>query len=311
MNGEAVALALLTGAKWITYVGLIGLTGAVVVGRLRSTAPGAAAPGGGSVERRLTALAAGSATVLLVGAAARVYAQTWSVFGLDEPVTLELVRVIGLDSRWGARWQAQAGFAVLAAAGVAMWRWRPRPGWWMTALAVAGGWITLPLTGHAMSFESRLPWAVQAAHGIGAGVWIGALAALVAVVAGLARQPAGYGRAADLARRFSPLALISVAAIAVSGAISAVFFVASVTDLGTTGYGRVLLLKIVLFLATGAVGARNWRLLLPRLGDPGGTRALLRSARLELVLAAGVLLATALLVHLAMPRPLAMPGEME
>ena len=301
MDGESFALVLLAGAKWITYAGLIGLTGAVAVGGLSSSASRFVQPGDGIVERRLGTLAAGSAAFLLVGSAARLYAQTWSVFGLDEPMTLELVRVVGIDSRWGGRWQPQAGFAVLAAMAVPVWKRRPRAGWWIGASAVAGAWITLPLTGHAMSFESRLPWVAQVAHGIGAGVWIGALAALVVVVSGLARQPAGHGRTPVLARRFSPLAMVAVGVIALSGIVTAVLYVGAFADLRTTGYGRVLLLKVGLFLATGAVGARNWRILLPRLGEATGTRALLRSARLELVLAGGVLLATAVLVHLAVP----------
>jgi putative copper export protein len=301
MDGETFALVLLAGAKWITYVGLMGLTGAVAVSRLLAPAAGVVEPRGGGVDRRLRAVATGSAGALVLGAAARLYAQTWSVFGLDEPVTLELVRVVGIDSRWGGRWQPQAGFAVLAAVGVAASRWRPRAGWWIAAPAMAGAWITLPLTGHAMSFESRLPWVAQVVHGIGAGVWTGALAALIAVVSGLARQPPGHGPAAVLASRFSPLALAAVGLIALSGTVTAVIYVGTFANLPATGYGRVLLLKVVLFLATGAIGAFNSRILLPRLGTETGTRALLRSARLELTLAAGVLLVTAVLVHLAMP----------
>ena len=299
MDGESFALVLLAGAKWIGYVGLVGLTGAVAIGRLVAGAVGDVRDG--AVERRLAALAAGSAAILLAGTAARLYAQTWSVFGLDEPVTLELVRVVGIDSRWGGRWQPQAGFAMLATVAVAVsGRW-PRAGWWIAAPAVAGAWITLPLTGHAMSFESRLPWVAQAAHGLGAGLWVGALAVLVAIVSGLASHAHGHGPAAALARGFSPLAQAAVGLIALSGTITAVLYVGTPASLWTTGYGRVLLLKVVLFLATGAVGARNWRILLPRLGNEPGTRALLRSARVELTLAAAVLLVTAVLVHLAMP----------
>jgi len=116
-NGESFALLLLAGAKWSTYVGLIGLTGAVAVRCLTATAVGEVRDD--AVERRLGVFVAGSAAIFLVGTAARLYAQTWSVFGLDEPVTLELVRVVGIDSRWGGRWQPQAGFALLATVAVA------------------------------------------------------------------------------------------------------------------------------------------------------------------------------------------------
>ena len=302
MDGESFALLLLTGAKWVTYLGLTGLTGAVAVARLLAPASGVVEPRGGAIDRRLRLLAAVSAAILVVGAAARLYAQTWSVFGLDEPITLELVRLIGIESRWAGGWQPQAGVAVLAVVGAAWWTRWPRGGWWLTALAVAGAWITLPLTGHAASFESLLPHFAQVAHGIGAGLWVGGLAAVVAVTSRLRREPEGRGRVADLVRRFSPIALVAVATITLSGVVTGVFYVGSVDDLWATPYGRALLLKIVVFLATGAVGAYNWRRLTPRMGEASGPGRLLRSAGLELLLAAAVLLVTAVLAHLAMPR---------
>lgn len=302
MDGESFALVLLAGAKWVTYVGSMGLTGAVAVARLLAPASGVVDPRGGVVDRRLRLVATASAVVLVLGAAARLYAQTWSVFGLDEPVTLELVRLIGIESRWAGGWQPQAGAAVLAVVGAAWWTRRPRGGWRLTALAAAGAWITLPLTGHAASFESPLPHLAQVAHGIGAGLWIGGLAVVVAVTSRLRREPEGRGRIADLVRRFSPMALAAVSTIALSGVVAGVFYLGSVGDLWATPYGRALLLKVVLFLATGAVGAYNWRRLTPRLGEASGPARLLRWARLELILAAAVLLVTAVLVHLGMPR---------
>ena len=302
MDGESFALLLLAGAKWVTYLGLMGLTGAVAVGRLLAPSTGVVERRGGVVDRRIRLVAAASAVVLVLGAAARLYAQTWSVFGLDEPVTLELVRLVGVESRWANGWQPQAGVAVLAVVGAAWWiRW-PRGGWWLTALAAAGAWITLPLTGHAASFGSSLPHLAQVVHGVGAGLWIGALAAVVAVASALRREPEGQGRLADLVRRFSPIALVAVATIALSGVVTSVFYLGSVDDLWATPYGRALLLKVAVFLATGTVGAYNWRRLTPRLGEASGPGRLLCSARLELVLAAAVLLVTAVLAHLAMPR---------
>ena len=316
MDGESLALALLTGAKWVTYLGLMGLTGAIAVSRLFAPAgadagpgegailPGVGAldePGSGALDPRLRLVAAGSASILVLGAAARLYAQTWSVFGLDEPVTLELVRVIAVESRWAGGWRLQAGAAVLAAVAVVGWCRQPRLGWWPAALATAGAWITLPLTGHAASFQSPLPHLAQVAHGIGAGLWIGTLAAFAALAPRLGRKPQGHGCIAGFVRRFSTLAIAAVATVALSGVATGVFYLGSMDDLRTTGYGRALLLKAGLFLVTGAVGAYNWRWLTPRLGDAEGTGRLLRSARLELLLAAAVLLVTAVLVHLAMP----------
>lgn len=302
MDDESFALVLLAAAKWVTCAGLVGLTGAVAIRRLLPPSAGAADPAG--VDRRVHAVAGASAAALLAGAAARLYAQTWSVFGLDEAVTPELVRVIAVESRWAAGWRPQAAFAALAALAAVCWRLRPGAGWWLMACAAAGAWVTLPLTGHAMSGDTRAPWLLQAAHGIGAGLWVGTLAALAAVAGGLAERPRGHRRVAELVGRFSPLAVAAVGMAAVTGVLTAALYVGAPAQLWTD-YGRVLLVKVVLFLAAGAVGAYNWRRLTPRLGDAAGTRALLRSARLELALAAGVLAATAVLAHLAMP------GEME
>ena len=302
MDGESFALLLLVGSKWITYLGLTGLTGAVSVSRLLGPTTVVVESRSGAVGRRLHLVAVGAAAALVLGAAARLYAQAWSVFGLDEPVTLELVRVIGIESRWGGAWRPQAGAAVLATMAVVWWTWQPRLGWWLAALATAGAWITLPLTGHAASFATALPHVAQVAHGLGAGLWIGTLAAFVAAASRLGPEPRGPGSVAGFVRRFSVLALGSVAVIALSGALTGVLYVGAWGDLWATGYGRALLLKVLLFLATGAVGAYNWRWLTPRLGDAAGRGALLRSARLELLLALAVLLVTAVLVHLAMPR---------
>lgn len=302
-SGELLGLAWLAGSTWVSDVGLIGLTGAVACRPLLAAATpvGTLAAAGRPAERVLVTLAGASAAVLLLGAAARLYAQTWSVFGLDEPVTLELVRVVGVESRWGGRWQPQVGLAAVAAAGVVWWARQRRFGWWVAGLAAAGSWVVLPLTGHAMSGASRLPWIAQAAHGLAAGLWIGTLAAVVAVAFRLALDPAGHPRLGVLVRRFSRLAIGAVVTIALSGVITAVVYVDAVADLWSTAYGRTLLLKVGLFAATGAVGAYNWRRLTPRLGEVRGTRALLASARLELALAVALLAVTSVLVHLAMP----------
>lgn len=300
MEGESLALVLLALARWITYLGLFGLTGAVAC---RGLLPAAIIRerSGRAAERQLVVIAGGSAILLVLGAAARLYAQTWSVFGLDEPVTAELMRVIGVESRWGTWWRPQAGIAGLAAVAAGWCAWQPRIGWWVTAGAAAGAWITLPLTGHATSFGAQLPWIAQIAHGIGAGLWIGTLAVVVAVSLQLVRGSEGHRRVSELARRFSRLAVAAVVTIAASGVLTAVLYLDAVAELWTTDYGRTLALKVGLFAATGAVGAYNWRRVTPRLGNASGTAALLRSARLELALAGVVLAVTAVLVHLAMP----------
>ena len=299
MNAESFALVLQTAAAWITFLGLVGLTGAVACGRIagKSVSAGQRGP----VDHRLSRLALGSACCLLAGAAARLYAQTWSVFGVDEAVTLELVWVVGLESRWGASWRTQAGVALLALVATAAWSRWPNAGWPVAGLTAAGGWATLPMTGHAMSFASYGPWMTQAVHGLAAGLWIGSLWAVVCVVPVVAGGGDGDRRVAILVRRFSPLAVGAVVVVGLTGVLTAVFHVDTIDQLWTTPYGQTLLLKSGLFLLIAAVGFWNWRWMTPRLGDSLGTAALRRTAGGEVALAGVVLLITAVLIHLAMP----------
>ena len=306
MEGAAFALVLQTVAAWITFLGLAGLTGAVtclpLVSRLgQAGEAGDGVDGGEGVERVLGGLATASALAFVAGTGMRLYAQTWSVFGLDEPVTVELVRVVALESRWGGSWRPQAGVAVMAFASAAGWRRWPGIGWGVAALAAVAGWLTLPATGHAMSFDSSLPRAVLAIHGLAGGLWIGTVAALALATPRLSRGGGGHGRVAKLIHRFSPLAIAGVSAAALSGLVATVFTIEAVDQLWTTRYGQVLLAKVGLFLLTGAIGLRNWRWVTPRLGSSFGTHALLRTTRVELTAGALVLLAAALLIHLAMP----------
>ena len=136
--------------------------------------------------------------------------------------------------------------------------------------------------------------AVDALHVAAAAVWIGGLAQLVLVVPHATRGLADGAR--DRARRqalgrFSTLALGSVIVIAVTGAGRALWEVGAVSQVWSTGYGRTLIVKSVLFAGLIALGYRN-RHALDRFGE------VRRRAVAELALLAGVLAAVSLLTDL-------------
>ena len=305
---DALALVYLALAKWGTYLGLIGLTGAVVARWLLIPPSGGRAASATTVDRTLLLLTVSAGGVAALAAVARLLAQTYSVFGLDEPVTLELVRVIAVESRWGSRWQPQAGVAVLAGVASIAVPWQARLGWRVVVASTVLLWVTLPLTGHAMSwgrFDSHFLWLLQIAHGLAAGLWVGTLIAILVVASPLTLTMTGslegHERFAGLIRRFSPLAMAAVATLVVTGGVTAWYYVETLPQLWTTPYGRTLLLKVGLVLATGAVGAYNWRRVTPRLGTEAGSGALRRSVGIEVAVALLLLAATAVLVHLATP----------
>lgn len=303
MDVDGQALSYLAGAKWVAYVGLVGLTGALAVRRL--LVPVTAVHEETTVlERVLRNVATYSACLVTLSAAARLYAQTYSVFGLEEPITFELIRVVGLDSRWGERWQPQAWLSLLTlAASVSSW-WLPSIGWRLIAGSTMLLWLVLPLTGHAMAFSTSVPWVAQSAHGLAVGLWVGSLFSIFAVSTPLLAMQDGPNRVADLIRRFSPLAVGAVSVIFLTGLVTTWFYLDTVSQLQETWYGKILLVKIGFVLVTAAFGAYNWRCLSRKLGSRGGSNKLRESVRLELTAALVVLLVTAVLVHLAMPHEL-------
>ncbi len=109
-----------------------------------------------------------------------------------------------------------------------------------------------------------------------------------------------------LVRRFSVLATLSVAALALSGAVNTWFMVSTLLDLTGTVYGRILLVKIALFAAMLIFAALNRLVLIPRLSEAHGPRSstlrLLRlSVVMEVVCALAVIGAVAVLGGLEPP----------
>ena len=104
-----------------------------------------------------------------------------------------------------------------------------------------------------------------------------------------------------LVASFSPLALVCAALIVATGALTSFLHLGSVTDLVTTGWGRLLSLKLIAAIVIIVFGARNFLHLKPRLDQPDGPEALRRSAVAELAVGGVLLLITAFLVATAPP----------
>jgi copper transport protein len=144
------------------------------------------------------------------------------------------------------------------------------------------------LAGHAL--DSGRSWFEVVAdlfHVAAASVWLGGLVALALALR------AGRERAVIL-RRFSNVAVISVAVLATTGVVRALSELDAVSQLWTTGYGRVLVVKSVLLAVLVGIGWVNRYRLIPRLSFDG----LRRSVAAELLLFGGLVAAVALLTDL-------------
>ena len=136
--------------------------------------------------------------------------------------------------------------------------------------------------GHALDpGRPRIEVLVDVLHVVSAAAWFGGLVQLAFV---LRHDP-------DSGRRFSLLGLGAVIALAATGVARAFAELDSVSQLWTTGYGQILIVKTILLGLLVSLGWINRYRLLPR----GRFAALAGTVRIELVLLACLTLAVALL----------------
>ena len=155
------------------------------------------------------------------------------------------------------------------------------------AVALLGALATvLPptLTGHSgASDQHEIAVSSLMLHVGAMSLWVGGLTALVAVAAFDRRLL----RAA--VPRYSTLALWLYAITVGSGIANAWIRLSSTSDLFTTGYGRLVLLKTALAIALGWFGWWHRRVTIPALIGPRRTAAFLRFAGVEVfVMAAAI-----------------------
>jgi putative copper export protein len=139
----------------------------------------------------------------------------------------------------------------------------------------------------------------DALHVLGAGGWLGTLLVVVLVGIPIALRQAESERgqaAAALVNAFSPVALACAAAIAITGVLAAWMHLGTVSALWASDYGRVLLVKLAVIVVIATLGAVNWRVLRPALGNVDAARRIRGSAIAELAIGALVLAITAVLV---------------
>src|SRR3954470_7974458 len=198
-----------------------------------------------------------------------------------------LLHDVPLSSRFGG---AMAAVAIVSAIGALLAAIAPVfPA--LEPLVFVAGLLLLPwpsIAGHALD-RGRSPLEVIAdvVHVAAASVWLGGAVAL-----GLSFRAAGDHM--RTVKRFSSIALASVAVLAATGVVRALSELHNVSQLWTTGYGRALLVKTVLLATLVTLGWVNRYRLIPT-GRVDGVR---RNVAAELVLLGGLVVAVALLTDL-------------
>lgn len=306
-GGFGVGSPLYVAVRWLTFVGLLGVLGAVgfrlvlaLVSRQRiPSCEAMIAP----AASRAAQVGAWMAVVVVVAAAMRLAAQSYAVYGV--PFDAGGVRTMLARTVWGWGWLLQ-----LLAAGVALLGFRlarhDRTGGWTVAAAGAVALAVTPgLSGHAVATSTpALSVAADSLHVIGAGGWLGGLLLVLSVGVPTAWSlgEGNRGRAtAALVNAFSPTALFFAGTTVATGVFAAWMHLGAIPELWQTSYGRTLLLKLGVLAGVFGTGAYNWLRVRPALGDGAAAGRLRGSAAVELAIAAVVLLITAVLVATSPP----------
>jgi putative copper resistance protein D len=164
------------------------------------------------------------------------------------------------------------------------------------AAAFAGA---LAWSGHAaggLGSEAIIHPAADVLHLIAAAAWVGALLPLIVLLA-TGADDASLAMARTATARFSILGIASVGTLLATGIVNTFYLAGSVPALLHTDYGRLLLIKIALFLAMVAIAAVNRSRLTPQLlqqaniaASREALRQLRRNATIE-VLAGAIIIA--------------------
>jgi copper resistance protein D len=178
-------------------------------------------------------------------------------------------------TQFGHDWEARFVLAVLLAVALLRFnrkaRWRLAEGF--VAATLAMGFLgTLAWSGHGGAtpgLRGLVHATADVLHLIAAGAWIGGLLPLGLLLSSVEQVPGAVGVsiARDATLRFSTLGVAAVTTLIITGLLNMWFLVGSVPALVEFQYGRLLLLKITIFVVLLTVAAFNRLRLTPRLAE--------------------------------------------
>jgi putative copper resistance protein D len=227
--------------------------------------------------QRTQTLRVASAGLAIVVASGAIWLllQAVAMSGLpfDKAMTPQVLLTVLNDTQFGQVSEIRLALAMILVACLVFNRF-PLTDW--PALAAALGLTAaIAWTGHAGSTPGELGnlhLTADVLHLLAAASWIGGLVPLVLLLAAARRsQAAAWASLAQgAAVRFSVLGIVSVATLAVTGIVNAWILVGSFHALPFTGYGRLLMLKLVVVALMLVFAAINRFWLTPRLAFPSG-----------------------------------------
>jgi copper resistance protein D len=206
-----------------------------------------------------------------------------SGLAFSEAITADVLSTVVNETQFGLVFEIRSVLAIILAACLAFDRLPPAR--WLGLASALGLVAAIAWTGHAGSTPGEmglLHLTADTLHLIAAAAWTGSLVPFALLLLAAARHypcEASARLARDATQRFSLLGIASVASLFGSGIINAWILVGSINGLIATQYGRLVMLKIALFVAMLGFAAVNRFWLTPRLALPFTGAAQLRALR--------------------------------
>ncbi|MDE1974118.1 MAG: copper homeostasis membrane protein CopD [Hyphomicrobiales bacterium] len=258
-----------------------------------------------NIRRQLASIAWIALVLCVISGAAWlvITAQSMSGVDLSEAFSADVLGTVLLQTGFGQDWIARFGLVVLLAIMFVplLSPRQPRLAWIDVAVvalaaALAG---SLAWAGHAVGaegIEGVVHPAADFVHLVAAAAWVGTLLPLALLLAATGHDGASVAIARTAMMRFSTFGVGSVAMLMITGSINTWYLAGSVPALTETTYGRLLLVKIALFLVMVAVAAFNRLHLTPRLVRGAGSAStvgtlqrLRRNATVEVAIGAVII----------------------
>jgi copper transport protein len=266
--------------RWGLLLGLVAVVGAGAVG-------GFVNPGSGAVAR----MAAAGALVAAAGGIAFAEAQRRAAeTGFSQLLETDIGRSLLYRGIFIVICIAASAWAYRAAGRLRAWLL------WAASIAAGAAMLAHVEAGHASAITSWT-WAAVGAqwiHFIAAGIWIGGLGALLLAMRGLEGEVRGRA-----VKRFSVMAGIMLAAVVVTGVVRSITEIDSWSELFSSGYGRAVLIKVLLLCGLAGLGAINRYRNVPR--SSTSVLGLRRISSLEIGVASIVIAVAAVLASISPP----------
>jgi len=233
-----------------------------------------------AVWSSLAAIASGIAWFWIV-LARMTGGSVWEMPGID------FLDIAITQTQFGRLWSWRLGLMLLFTLSnlCSPWNtlWRSRAWQCVGAIVATTLLASLAWAGHAgatLGPERSIHLTADAAHLIAAGLWPGGLLPLTLLVVQACRSSESslLLAAGAISRRFSALSLFVVGALAATGLTNSYFLVGSLGALVITGYGRLLMLKVLLFVIMIGFGACNLLRFKPQLALANEQNATQRDA---------------------------------